>query len=280
MDGTIGRMLLEELESETDSRSEVFPIPEEGSEDTLIRSYMNVRLPVPAGERLLDLQDRYLASKMRERGIVEADSIPPVSQSLQSHAPFSDRICIWQGDITRLRCDAIVNAANSGMLGCFQPCHACIDNCIHTYAGIQLRLECARRMEALMAEHGNGYVQPTAVPMLTDAYNLPCRKVVHVVGPIVYGPLDQGCEDDLAACYRNVLDTCAENGLRTVAFCCISTGVFRFPNRRAAEIAIETVRSWLEKNDGKIDKVIFNVFLDKDRCIYEELLRRDARRVP
>ena len=168
--------------------------------------------------------------------------------------------------------DAIVNAANSQMLGCFVPMHTCIDNCIHTFAGVQLRAECARKMNQLRARYGPDYEQPTAVPMLTDAYNLPAKKVVHVVGPIVQYALTPELEHDLADCYRNTLDLCRDEGLRSVAFCCISTGVFRFPNRRAAEIAVKTVSEWLAENAGAMDRVIFNVFKDQDKELYYELL--------
>ena len=170
--------------------------------------------------------------------------IPTIAARGSTHA-FADHISIWQGDITRLTVDAIVNAANSQMLGCFVPMHTCIDNCIHTFAGIQLRAECNRQMNQLRAKYGPDYEQPTAVPMLTDGYNLPAKKVIHIVGPIVEGRLTKDLEQDLAACYKNSLDLCLENGLRSVAFCCISTGVFRFPNKRAAEIAVRTVTDWL-----------------------------------
>ena len=163
--------------------------------------------------------------------------------------------------------DAIVNAANSQMLGCFVPMHTCIDNCIHTFAGIQLRAECSRQMKKMRARYGRDYEQPTAVPMLTDAYNLPAKKVIHVVGPIVQDDLTPELEQDLADCYTNTLELCAENDLRSVAFCCISTGVFRFPNKRAAEIAVHTVKEWL------VDRVIFNVFKDEDRRYYESELQ-------
>ena len=151
--------------------------------------------------------------------------------------------------------------------------HTCIDNCIHTFAGIQLRAECSRQMKKMRARYGREYEQPTAVPMLTDAYNLPAKKVVHVVGPIVQDELTPELEEDLADCYTNTLELCAENGLRSVAFCCISTGVFRFPNKRAAEIAVHTVKEWLEAHPGKMDRVIFNVFKDEDRRYYESELQ-------
>ena len=165
-----------------------------------------------------------------------------------------------------------MNAANLQMLGCFVPMHSCIDNCIHTYAGVQLRAECSRQMNALRAKYGPDYEQPTAVPMLTDGYDLPAKHVIHIVGPIVSGRLNGALEEELAACYRNTLDLCAENGIRSVAFCCISTGVFRFPNRRAAEIAVRTVTDWLTAHPDGTDRVIFNVFKDEDREYYEKEL--------
>ena len=237
----------------------------------LLRSLMNIRMPHPMEDRVLEIQNEYLCERIRENGIVTLSDIPTISDQGSSHA-FADRLSIWQGDITRLAVDAVVNAANAQMLGCFQPCHSCIDNCIHTFAGVQLRAECARQMNTLRIRYGRNYEQPTAVPMLTDGYNLPARKVVHIVGPVVYDRLTPELEKDLADCYRNTLDLCAENGLRSVAFCCISTGVFHFPANRAAEIAIGTVTEWLRKNGEKMDRVIFNVFNDKDKGYYEQLL--------
>ena len=228
----------------------------------LLRSLMNIRMPAPMAEETIRLQDEYLRGRTEEKGIVRPEDIPVLEGVLS----------VWQGDITRLAADAIVNAANSQMLGCFQPCHSCIDNCIHTYAGVQLRAECSRRMDQLRIRYGRGYEQPTAVPMLTDAYNLPAKKVIHIVGPIVYDMLTPELEQDLAACYANTLGLCAENGLRSLAFCCISTGVFRFPKQRAAEIAVQTVRQWTGEHPGVMDRVIFNVFNDKDRERYEQLL--------
>ena len=229
----------------------------------ILRSLMNVRMPRKMDEAVLAVQDEYLQARIRENGIVEPTDIPIIR----------DRMSIWQGDITRLAVDAIVNAANSQMLGCFVPMHTCIDNCIHTFAGVQLRAECNRQMNALRIRYGRDYEQPTAVPMLTDAYNLPAKKVVHIVGPIVEYGLTKELEEQLAACYRNTLDMCLENGLRTVAFCCISTGVFRFPNKRAAQIAVQTVSEWLPLHAWQMDRVIFNVFKDEDKEYYEQLLQ-------
>ena len=232
----------------------------------LLRSLMNIRMPKEMPEEVLKVQDEYLSGRVQEKGVVRLSDIPAIKDS-------NNILSIWQGDITRLRVDAIVNAANSQMLGCFVPMHTCIDNCIHTFAGVQLRAECSRQMKKMRARYGRDYEQPTAVPMLTDAYNLPAKKVVHVVGPIVQDELTPELEEDLADCYTNTLELCAENGLRSVAFCCISTGVFRFPNKRAAEIAVHTVKEWLEAHPGKMDRVIFNVFKDEDRRYYESELQ-------
>ena len=229
----------------------------------ILRSLMNIRMPKKLSEDVLDVQDDYLKARSEEKGVVRVSDIPVIR----------DGLSIWQGDITRLAVDAIVNAANSQMLGCFVPMHTCIDNCIHTYAGIQLRAECNEKMNQLRKKYGHDYEQPTAVPMLTDAYNLPAKKVIHIVGPIVQNTLTPALEKDLADCYRNTLDLCADNGLKSVAFCCISTGVFRFPNKRAAGIAVRTVEEWQKEHSGKIDRVIFNVFKDEDRDYYEAELQ-------
>lgn len=229
----------------------------------ILRSLMNIRMPKALPDDVLAVQDEYLTGRAEEKGIVRLSDIPEIR----------DGLSVWQGDITRLAVDAIVNAANSQMLGCFVPMHTCIDNCIHTYAGVQLRAECSRQMNQLRLKYGKDYEQPTAVPMLTDAYNLPAKKVIHIVGPIVQYELTPELEKDLADCYLNTLDMCLENDLRSVAFCCISTGVFRFPNKRAAEIAVSTVDSWLSQHPGSMERVIFNVFKDEDKKYYEELIR-------
>jgi O-acetyl-ADP-ribose deacetylase (regulator of RNase III) len=228
----------------------------------VLRSLMNIRMPRPLPLEVLAMQDDYLRQRAAEKGVVGLRDIPVVRGG----------ISLWQGDITRLAVDAIVNAANSQMLGCFVPMHSCIDNCIHSFAGVQLRSECARQMSRLRAQYGPDYVQPTAVPMLTDGYNLPAKKVIHIVGPIVADTLTEQLERDLANCYKNTLDLCRENGLRSVAFCCISTGVFRFPGERAAEIAVKTVSDWLIAHPGAMDRVVFNVFKDEDKGYYERLI--------
>jgi len=238
----------------------------------ILRSLMNIRMPKMMPSSVLQMQDEYLQGRIRENGIVTLNEIPTIADQGSRH-DFAERLSIWQGDITRLAVDAIVNAANSQMLGCFIPMHTCIDNCIHTFAGIQLRAECDRQMRKLRAEYGPDYEQPTAVPMLTDGYNLPAKKVVHIVGPIVQGRLTKDLEQDLADCYKNTLDLCLENELRSVAFCCISTGVFHFPNKRAAEIAVKTVTDWMEQHPKALERVVFNVFKDEDKAYYEAELQ-------
>lgn len=238
---------------------------DEREQRDLLRALFNVRMPGKASREFLEVQDEYLKQRTEEKGITDCNDLKPV--------PSDSRIYLWQGDITTLRCSAIVNAANNQMLGCFQPLHGCIDNIIHTMAGVQLRDECNRQMEALRGIHGADYVQPTAVPMITPAYTLPSDYVIHIVGPIVTPFLMQKHREQLAECYRVSLDTAAEQGCGSIAFCCISTGVFMFPADKAAEIAVGTVRKWLDEHpDICVKKVIFNVFKDSDLRIYQRLL--------
>lgn len=229
----------------------------------LLRALMNVRMPSAISKEFLNVQDAYLQQEIQERGIVDEKDIPALE----------DGICIWQGDITGLKCDAIVNAANSGMTGCYVPNHKCIDNCIHSFAGIQLRLEC----EKLMQEQG--YEEAVGKAKITNAYNLPCRYVIHTVGPVIYRMVTVHDEKLLASCYESCLELADENNLESIAFCCISTGEFHFPNRRAAQIATETVKNYKKKNTH-IKKVIFNVFKDEDLEIYEQLLGKNGKAAP
>ncbi|MBO4702923.1 MAG: protein-ADP-ribose hydrolase [Lachnospiraceae bacterium] len=254
--------LVEEFKADSNEYKNLETPKDTEGKRRILRSLMNIRMPKEMAEEVVKVQDEYLKERATDKGIVELSEIPDIREG----------ISIWQGDITRLAVDAIVNAANSQMLGCFVPMHTCIDNCIHTFAGIQLREECSRQMNQLRIKYGRDYEQPTAVPMLTDAYNLPAKKVIHIVGPIVQHKLTPALEKDLADCYRNTLDMCLDNGLKSVAFCCISTGVFHFPNKRAAEIAMETVQGWLRAHPGQMERVIFNVFKDEDKDIYEGLL--------
>jgi len=232
------------------------PVPEDTREQKdLLRSLMNVRPPRPVSEAFLEAQDAYLKEAVAEKGVTRLNELTPIDGSLY----------LWQGDITTLECDAIVNAANSGLLGCFRPLHNCIDNCIHTFAGVQLRLECARIMEA------QGHEEPTGRAKITPACNLPAKYVIHTVGPIVDGPLTREHRDLLASSYRSCLELAEENGCGSIAFCCISTGVFGFPKREAAEIAVRTVREHCASRGSGI-KVVFNVFSDGDEAIYRSLL--------
>ena len=234
------------------------PIPALPSRQwNLLRALMNVRPPAPATEQFLRVQDQLLQQMTQEKGITDADELPPCAAD--------PRISLWQGDITTLRCDAIVNAANSQLLGCFNPCHGCIDNIIHTMAGVQLRLACHRLMQA------QGHEEPTGQAKITPGFNLPCKYVIHTVGPIVDGPLTKEHEALLASCYRSCLKIAEENGCQSIAFCCISTGVFMFPAQRAAEIALATVKRHYSETNGAI-KAIFNVFKDSDYDIYRKLL--------
>jgi len=234
--------------------------------ERLLRSLMNVRMPKDITEEFLKVQDEYLRNEATERGIVEISEISTLAEEYPgSSLPFKHKLSIWQGDITRLRADAIVNAANKEMLGCFAPCHGCIDNAIHSAAGIQLRNECHRMML------DQGHDEGTGTAKITGAYNLPSRHVIHTVGPIVRSMLTQALEDDLRSSYLSCLMCAADNGVRSVAFCCISTGEYNFPNERAAEIAFEAVIHFLKKNGGKFDRVIFNVFKDEDLEIYRNI---------
>ena len=226
-------------------------------ERRLLRALMNLRPPMPLEPEFLRLQDALLAAEREKKGIVRAEELTPV--------PGEPRLALWQGDITRLAADAIVNAANPTLLGCFIPCHGCIDNAIHSAAGLQLRAACARIMQA------QGRDEPAGSAKLTPGFNLPARYVLHTVGPVISGAVRPEDRRALADCYASCLALAAERGLSTVAFCCISTGEYRFPNRAAAEIAVDTVTSFLA-GQTSIQRVIFNVFKDTDRDVYRELL--------
>jgi len=230
---------------------------EEAAQRRLLRSLMNVRPPMPLSPEFLAVQNELLSAEREEKGIVESDTLPVTAACPQ--------IAIWQGDITRLRADAIVNAANSALLGCFCPCHGCIDNAIHSAAGLQLRDECSRLMTA------QGCPEPNGKAKITGGYNLPSRYILHTVGPIIRGRVTKQDQAELASCYRSCLTLAAEKGLSSVAFCCISTGEFHFPNREAAEIAVKTVTDFLQTSTS-VRKVIFNVFKDIDAEIYRNLL--------
>lgn len=221
----------------------------------LYRSFVNVRMPEPISAEYLTVEDEYLSEEINKKGITHLDELTSIDNNLY----------LWQGDITTIDTDAIVNAANHQLLGCFCPCHACIDNCIHTFSGVRLRLKCNEIMQA------QGYKEPTGKAKITSAYNLPSKYVIHTVGPIINGILTKNDKELLASCYTECLKIADKNNLQSIAFCCISTGEFHFPKDKAAKIAVNTVKAYKEKTNSKI-KVIFNVFKDKDYEIYRELL--------
>ena len=239
----------------------------------VIRSLMNIRMPRVIPDELADLQDEYLQEELKTKGVVSLADIPTIKEQFGSKSSYAEILSLWQGDITRLKVGAIVNAANSQMLGCFVSCHRCIDNAIHSAAGMQLREECSHIMSRRRMKYGKNYEEPTGTATLTKAYNLPCDYVIHTVGPIVYDGLNDMLCQDLRNCYENVLECCLEHHIQSVAFCCISTGEFHFPNDKAAEIAVDTVRGFLEKHDNCIERVIFNVFKDNDLKLYEKLFQ-------
>lgn len=247
--------LISELLKESPEYAQMKIPTDEYEQKKLLRALFNIRAPLPVSDEFIAVQDEYLREETRQKGVTNLNGLKPVEPE----------IYLWQGDITTLACDAIVNAANSEMLGCFCPCHGCIDNAIHTFAGVQLRLKCAEIMK------NQGHREETGKAKITPAYNLPCKYVLHTVGPIISGvPTRRDCEL-LASCYRSCLELAEQNGVKSIAFCCISTGEFRFPNGKAAEIAIETVKSFKQETNSKI-KVIFNVFKDMDFKIYRKLI--------
>ncbi|MDD6763238.1 MAG: protein-ADP-ribose hydrolase [Clostridiales bacterium] len=246
--------LLDYLIKESAGYSDINIPFETKQQKQLLRSLMNIREPKPVTEKFLRIQNEYLKEETQNKGITDVNNLIPVR----------DRLCIWQGDITTLKCGAIVNAANSAMLGCFVPCHGCIDNAIHTYAGVQLRAECNRIMKE------QGYEEPTGQAKITGAYNLPCDYIIHTVGPVICGRLTEKDCALLKSCYIECLKAAEEHNIKSIAFCCISTGEFHFPNETAAEIAVDTVTKYLKNSD--IERVIFNVFKDRDKEIYTKLL--------
>ena len=261
--------LIKELQKEMPEYARI-AMPETSEEQWyLLRGLFNVRMPGNASEEFLKVQDEFLQEMIEESGVIDAAEIETCA--------VDGRLAIWQGDITRLKVDAIVNACNSALLGCFHPNHNCIDNIIHTKAGIQLRSSCDNYMKAQAEKHGGAYAEPTGRAMITPGYNLPAKYVVHTVGPIVQPFLTEEHKRLLASCYSSALDAAAEKGLETIAFCCISTGVFMFPQDKACAIAVGTVREWLDRHpEASLKKVIFNVFKDEDLRLYEALLNRKS----
>lgn len=251
----LNEILLDEMPQ---YRREAAHMPDDDqSRRYLLRCLMNVREPRTLSARFLAAQDALLAAEREKRGVVHVDDLPAV--------PGDERLVLWQGDITRLDADAIVNAANAALLGCFRPGHNCIDNVIHSAAGLQLREACA----AIMREQG--HPEPTGGAKLTPGFNLPARYVLHTVGPIIEGPLTDNDRVLLASCYRSCMQLAADHGLKSVAFCCISTGVFRFPKDEAARIAVETVRETLQKLP-QLARIVFCVHGEENAALYRALL--------
>lgn len=249
--------LIKELQKDPSQLSN-YPIPadEQGQKD-LLRGLMNIWMPKELSDEFLKIQDEYLTEENRRIGITDIEDLQPIAGN--------NRLYLWQGDMTTLKVSAIVNPANEALLGCFRILHSCADNIIHSKAGLGLRYKCNCIMEK------QGHPEPTGQAKITPAYNLPCDYVIHTVGPIVQGSLTKKHEQLLASCYKSCLDIAEENGVKSIAFCCISTGVFMFPNQRAAEIAVETVKNWLDETGSEM-KIVFNVFKDLDFEIYEKLL--------
>lgn len=249
--------LIKELLSELPQYRDM-EIPKDIEEQKrLLRSLMNIRPPRPISSEFLKVQDEYLSGEVAAKGVVDGAALPV--------SAVNNRLVLWRGDITTLKVDAIVNAANSALRGCFVPCHSCVDNIIHSVSGVQLRLAC----DKIMTEQG--YDEPTGKAKITPAFNLPCKYVLHTVGPIVSGQLTDKHSKQLAACYKSCLKLASDNGLKSVAFCCISTGEFHFPQKKAAEIAVQTVTEFLQM-DAQIERVVFNVFKQEDYEIYKGIL--------
>lgn len=247
--------LIKYLINENDELKSLEIPSEQTAAKRLLRSLMNIRPPKPVSNDFLAVQDAYLQEELSEKGTVRIEELSSMQPG----------IYLWKGDITRLSADAVVNAANSALLGCFVPCHGCIDNAIHSAAGIELRLECSRIMEKQKTE------EPAGRAKITKGYQLPSRYVIHTVGPIVYGEVTERDCELLAGCYRSCLELAAAYRLKSIAFCCISTGEFHFPNEEAAQIAVHTVQEWQKQNQHRIE-VIFNVFKEYDYEIYKRLL--------
>lgn len=244
--------LIQYLISERPDLADLEIPADESDQFRLYRSLVNIRPAGKVNTEYLQAENDFLQKIIQQKGITDIADLQTVEKN----------IYLWKGDITTLKCDAVVNAANSGMTGCYQPCHNCIDNCIHTFAGVRLRCKCAEIMKL------QGYEEPTGTAKITPAYNLPCNFIIHTVGPVVQGKLTEKHCKLLKSCYQSCLELAEQSGIKSIAFCCISTGVFGFPQEKAAEIAISTVRKFLKAHEIE---VIFNVFTEKDYNIYRRL---------
>ena len=249
--------LIEQLLAERTDASDLKIPSDEKEQKDLLRGLMNIRMPDPVSDEFLKVQDEYLTEENQAAGIVRLEDLSPFGSD--------ERIYLLQGDMSRLAVDAVVNPANSGFTGCYQWLHSCLDNILGSKAGIELRLCCHDIIRK------QGHPEPTGQAKITPAFNLPAKHIIHTVGPIVQHRLTKQNEEDLASCYLSILKLADENGLSSVAFCCISTGVFMVPNERAAEIAVRTVKKYLDAAGSGI-RVIFNVFKDIDYLFYKYLL--------
>ena len=235
---------------------------------SLYRALVNVRQANPISEDFLKVEDEYLQEELKNKIITDVKKIKTIRETYENAKVVnSNKICLWQGDITKLEIDAIVNAGNSQGLGCFIPNHNCIDNQINTFAGVRLRLACNEIMKDL------NYNLETGKAIITKGYNLPSKYVIQTVGPIIENKVTEEKEQELANCYINSLKLAIETGIKTIAFPCISTGVFRFPKDKACRIAIKSVDEFISENKDKIDKVVFNLWSDEDVMIYEQNIR-------
>jgi len=260
-------VLLDALKTESKAAANVTVPKDAAGKWHLLRALINIRPPIPIRPELLELQDRLLSAQREAKGVTNLEALPSIHGEFPgTRMPFAERLILWRGDITALAVDAIVNAANDQLLGCFIPHHRCIDNAIHSAAGIQLRLECSEIMRA------QGHAEPTGQAKITRGYNLSARYVLHTVGPIIRNEVTEEDQHLLASCYAACLDlaACYED-IRSVAFCCISTGEFRFPRDLAADIAVQTVCDRLKRSDSRLEKIIFNVFTQEDYDIYASL---------
>jgi len=247
-------------------------MPVEKSEKRMVmRSLMNIRMPKFIPAEFLKIQDQFLQQESMEKGIISWKEIPHIGEQFGTKYEHAKKVSLWQGDITKLQVDAIVNAANSQLLGCFVPCHKCIDNTIHSAAGMELREECSHYIN-LKKKKDRYYEEPTGSAVVTKGYNLPCNYVIHTVGPIVQNMLTDSLRNDLRSCYYSCLQSAVDHGIRTVAFCCISTGEYRFPNEEAAKIAMTAIQKFLNLNSEKVDRIIINVFKGDDLEIYKQLI--------
>lgn len=235
---------------------------------SLYRALVNIREANPISDEFLKIEDEYLQEELKNKSITNVKDIKTIKEYYKnSNIINKDKICLWQGDITKLEIDAIVNAGNSQGLGCFIPNHNCIDNQINTFAGVRLRLACSEIMKEI------GFNLETGNAIITKGYNLPAKNVIQTVGPIIENELTSKKELELANCYKNSLKLAIDSKIRTIAFPCISTGVFRFPKDIASRIAIKTVDEFISENLDKIDKVVFNLWSKEDVIIYERNIK-------